>query len=52
HPLVYVEWFTPFCNPDPITGFYHVSRSTRRGCTYAEIITADWLVQNCHLNPW
>ncbi|KAK0482819.1 hypothetical protein EDD18DRAFT_1312024 [Armillaria luteobubalina] len=27
HPLVYIEWFTPFCNPDPITGFYHVSRS-------------------------
>ncbi|PBK83210.1 hypothetical protein ARMGADRAFT_892386, partial [Armillaria gallica] len=29
HPLVYVEWFTPLCNPDPITGFYHISKSTR-----------------------
>ncbi|KAK0220035.1 hypothetical protein IW262DRAFT_1272325 [Armillaria fumosa] len=28
HPLVYVKWFTPFHDPDPITGFYHVSRST------------------------
>ncbi|PBK89374.1 hypothetical protein ARMGADRAFT_936246, partial [Armillaria gallica] len=50
HPLVYVEWFTLLCDPDPITGFYHISKSTRRGCLYAEIITADRLVCNCLLN--
>ncbi len=50
HPLVYVEWFTPFRKPDPITGFYHLSKSTRHGRPYAEIITADWLVHNCLLN--
>ncbi|TFK62068.1 hypothetical protein BDN72DRAFT_730315, partial [Pluteus cervinus] len=30
HPLAYVEWFTPFGQPDPVTGMYEVRRSTRR----------------------
>ncbi len=50
HPLVYVEWFTPLHKPDPITGFYHLSKSTQQGHPYAEIITADRLVRNCMLN--
>ncbi|KAK0492166.1 hypothetical protein EDD18DRAFT_1047817, partial [Armillaria luteobubalina] len=52
YPLVYVEWFTPFQSSDLITGFYHISKSTRQGGhPYAEVIEADWLVQNCYLNP-
>ncbi|PBK92252.1 hypothetical protein ARMGADRAFT_900451, partial [Armillaria gallica] len=49
HPLVYIEWFTPLCQPDPITRFYHISKSTRCGLPYAEIITANRLIHNCLL---
>ncbi|KAK0220172.1 hypothetical protein IW262DRAFT_1448538 [Armillaria fumosa] len=37
-PLAYVEWFTPFASLDPITGMYPISRSTRRGHVYREVI--------------
>ncbi|KAJ7106620.1 hypothetical protein C8R44DRAFT_834329 [Mycena epipterygia] len=40
-PLAYIEWFTPLRTPDPIDGYYHISRSTRQQKPYAEIITAD-----------
>ncbi|KAK0498187.1 hypothetical protein EDD18DRAFT_1013363, partial [Armillaria luteobubalina] len=50
--LVYVEWFTSFRSPDSITGFYHISKSTRQGGhPYTEVIKADRLVRNCYLNP-
>ncbi|KAJ7127996.1 hypothetical protein C8R44DRAFT_548014, partial [Mycena epipterygia] len=38
-PLAYIEWFTPLRTPDPIDGYYHISRSTRQQKPYAEIIT-------------
>lgn len=54
-PLTYVEWFTPLRKPDSVTGYYHISRSTRtkRGVTgpYAEIIPITRLVRNVMLIP-
>ena len=49
--LAYVEWFTPFRRPDPITGYYHLARSTRQGQPNAEIISVDRIVRNCMLVP-
>ncbi len=49
--LAYVEWFTLFTTPEPITGMYTVSRSTQMGHVYAEIIKVDCIVHNCHLKP-
>ncbi|PSR97599.1 hypothetical protein PHLCEN_2v4306, partial [Hermanssonia centrifuga] len=43
HPLVYVEWFTPFRTPDLLTGMHIVSRSTRMHHVYGEIIEAHRL---------
>lgn len=51
HPLAYIEWFTPFRTPDPLTGMYIISRSSRSHHVYAEIIEVDRLVRNCHLIP-
>ncbi|KAK0421534.1 hypothetical protein EV421DRAFT_2069709 [Armillaria borealis] len=50
-PLAYVEWFTPFGTPDSQTGLYSLNRSTRYHHVYAEIIEADRIVRNCHLQP-
>ena len=54
-PLAYVEWFTPLRKPDGVTGYYHISRSTRskRGIMgpYAEIIPISRLVSNVMLIP-
>ncbi|RDB21586.1 hypothetical protein Hypma_011245 [Hypsizygus marmoreus] len=50
-PLAYIEWFTPLRSPDPLTGYYHIARSTRRNGPYAEIITVDRIVRNAMLIP-
>ncbi|KAJ6617710.1 hypothetical protein B0H10DRAFT_1797026 [Mycena sp. CBHHK59/15] len=50
-PLAYIEWFTPLRNPDPLDGYYHLSRSTCQQAPYAEIITADRIVRNVMLIP-
>jgi hypothetical protein len=54
-PLAYIEWFTPLRKPDSVTGYYHISRSTRtkRGIKgpYAEIISISRLVRNVMLIP-
>jgi hypothetical protein len=50
-PLAYVEWFTPFGNPDPLTGLYTISRSTRMGHTHSEIIDVSRIARNCHVIP-
>lgn len=54
-PLAYVEWFTPLRKPDAITGYHHLTRSTRRKAgidgPYAEVITVDRLVRNAMLIP-
>ncbi|KAL0067725.1 hypothetical protein AAF712_005165 [Marasmius tenuissimus] len=51
HPLVYVEWFTPFGTPDPSTGSYTLRPSTRSHHSHGEIINVDRIVRNCHLTP-
>ncbi|KDR68956.1 hypothetical protein GALMADRAFT_145973 [Galerina marginata CBS 339.88] len=52
-PLAYVEWFTSFRTVDSTTGYFHVTRSTRRkrgiDGPYAEIITVDRIVRNAML---
>ncbi|KAJ7447660.1 hypothetical protein FB451DRAFT_1535820, partial [Mycena latifolia] len=51
HPLAYVEWYTPFSTPDPVTGLFTLKRSTRNNHVYGEIIGVDRIVRNCHLLP-
>ncbi|KAJ6552943.1 hypothetical protein B0H19DRAFT_1210996 [Mycena capillaripes] len=40
-PLAYIEWFTPLRTPDPLDGYYHLTRSSRQHGPYAEIIMVD-----------
>ncbi|KAJ6490457.1 hypothetical protein DFH09DRAFT_1252659 [Mycena vulgaris] len=51
HPLAYVEWYTPFSTPDPVSGLFTVKRSTQNNHVYGEIIGIDRIVRNCHLLP-
>ncbi|GJF00252.1 hypothetical protein PsYK624_165340 [Phanerochaete sordida] len=51
HPLAYIEWFTPFRQPDAVTGMYTTSRSTRNHKVYAEVIDVARIARNCHLLP-
>ncbi|SJK96779.1 uncharacterized protein ARMOST_00025 [Armillaria ostoyae] len=50
-PLAYIDWFTPFATPDAVTGMHTLSRSTRMGRVYGEVIEVDRIVRNCHLKP-
>ncbi|KAJ6613019.1 hypothetical protein B0H10DRAFT_1687227, partial [Mycena sp. CBHHK59/15] len=50
-PLAYIEWFTPLRTPDPLDGYYHLTRSSRQHGPYAEIITVDRIVRNVMLIP-
>ncbi|KAJ6457133.1 hypothetical protein C8R47DRAFT_1328555 [Mycena vitilis] len=50
-PLAYIEWFTPLRTPDPLDGYYHLSRSSRQHGPYAEIVTVDRIVRNVMLIP-
>jgi hypothetical protein len=54
-PLAYIEWFTPLRLPDPITGYHHISASTRRqrgiNGPYAEIININRIVRSVMLVP-
>ncbi|EKM50218.1 uncharacterized protein PHACADRAFT_130917, partial [Phanerochaete carnosa HHB-10118-sp] len=49
HPLLYVEWYTPFLRVDGISQLFQVSRSTRNRRPNATIISADRVVGVCHL---
>ncbi|KAJ7815457.1 Zn-finger domain-containing protein [Mycena leptocephala] len=40
-PLAYVEWYTPFGVPDPVTGLFTIRRSTRNNHVYGEIVGVD-----------
>ncbi|KAH9913802.1 uncharacterized protein BXZ73DRAFT_55309 [Epithele typhae] len=51
HPLAYVEWFTPFREPDPITGMFRVSVSTHHRRHRSSIIPITSIVRSCHLIP-
>ncbi|KAJ6566640.1 hypothetical protein B0H19DRAFT_939699 [Mycena capillaripes] len=50
-PLAYIEWFTPLRTPDPLDGYYHLTRSSCQHGPYAEIITVDRIVRNVMLIP-
>ncbi|KAJ6619442.1 hypothetical protein B0H10DRAFT_2163885 [Mycena sp. CBHHK59/15] len=50
-PLAYIEWMTPLRTPDPLDGYYHLTRSSRQHGPYAEIITMDRIVRNVMLIP-
>ena len=49
HPLLYIEWYTPFTSVNDITQMYVVQRSTRGGQPNATIVTADRVVTFAHL---
>ncbi|OBZ72969.1 hypothetical protein A0H81_07161 [Grifola frondosa] len=51
HPLLYVEWFRPLRTPDPMTGFYLTSHSTRNRSRACAIVSADQVLRGCHLIP-
>ncbi|KAF8204494.1 hypothetical protein K438DRAFT_1757693 [Mycena galopus ATCC 62051] len=54
-PLAYIEWFTPLRTLNPLDGYHHISRSTRKISNvegpYAEIVTVDRIVHNTMLVP-
>ena len=50
HPLVYLEWYTPFRRTDPIIGLYQVSPSTRNHVPNAAVVSADRILGYCHLS--
>jgi hypothetical protein len=49
--LVYIEWFSAFRAPDPISRRYSVSRSVRQHSPVATIIPLTDIVATCHLAP-
>ena len=50
-PLVYVEWFTPLHQQDPISGMYKITPSTRQHRRNASIIPVSRVARSCHLIP-
>ncbi|KAI0688819.1 hypothetical protein C8Q76DRAFT_772033 [Earliella scabrosa] len=51
HPVAYVEWFTPFRQPDPKTGMFKVSHLTRNHRHRALVILLTQIIRSCHLLP-
>ena len=51
HPLLYVRWFRPFRGPEPNSGLYVTSRSTRNQSQRHSIVCASTLLRPCHLMP-
>ncbi|KAJ7583436.1 hypothetical protein C8J56DRAFT_864056 [Mycena floridula] len=49
HPLAYIEWYTPFREPEKVTGLYNIQRSTRNSTPNAVIVSIDRLARACHL---
>ncbi|KAJ6486356.1 hypothetical protein DFH09DRAFT_1457204 [Mycena vulgaris] len=49
HPLAYIEWFTPFNQPDRTSGMYIIHRSSRAHRRNAVIVSVEHLVRTCHL---
>ncbi|KAJ6510911.1 Zn-finger domain-containing protein [Mycena sanguinolenta] len=49
HPLAYVEWFTPFNQPDQASGFYIIQRSSRAHQRNSAVVSAEHFVRHCHL---
>ena len=51
HPLMYVQWFRPFCGPEPRSGLYTTSPSTSNKARRHSIVSANALLRSCHLIP-
>ena len=56
HPLLpnrlaYVDWFTPFRGPQPDSGLFSVSRTSRNNGPISEIIPLNSILSSCHLIP-
>ncbi|KAI0753003.1 hypothetical protein C8Q80DRAFT_1217332 [Daedaleopsis nitida] len=50
--LAYVEWFTPFTEPDRVHGMYKVSKScNREKSLLASVIEIRHIRRSCHLLP-
>ncbi|KAJ7445474.1 hypothetical protein FB451DRAFT_1343619 [Mycena latifolia] len=43
HPLAYIEWFTPFNQPDKTSGMYTVHRSSRAHRRNASVVSVEHL---------
>ncbi|KAG2154486.1 uncharacterized protein EDB93DRAFT_1132677 [Suillus bovinus] len=50
-PLAYVEWFTPFREPDESSGLRQISRSTRHLRLNSAVIHVDEIIRPSHLIP-
>ncbi|KAG0696694.1 hypothetical protein DFH29DRAFT_1004362 [Suillus ampliporus] len=50
-PLAYIEWFTPFREPDESSGLRLISRSTRHLRRNSAVIHVDEIIRPCHLIP-
>ncbi|KAG1773538.1 hypothetical protein EDD22DRAFT_976124 [Suillus occidentalis] len=50
-PLAYIEWFTPFREPDELSGLHQISRSTRHLRRNSAVIHVDEIIHPCHLMP-
>jgi hypothetical protein len=48
---MYVQWFRPLNSFDPATGMYQLLHSTQRHQARLQIISADQILQGCHLLP-
>ncbi|PSR97382.1 hypothetical protein PHLCEN_2v4327 [Hermanssonia centrifuga] len=49
--LVYVEWFSPFRQPEPHHGMYKISRALRDGLRLAAVIPLENIRRSIHLYP-
>ncbi|KAJ3788259.1 hypothetical protein GGU10DRAFT_263129 [Lentinula aff. detonsa] len=52
HPLAYIEWYTPFSNPNPHSGLYTLKPSTCNRHPRGEIIPVTHIIRNAHLIPY
>ncbi|KAI0070136.1 hypothetical protein K474DRAFT_1568799, partial [Panus rudis PR-1116 ss-1] len=49
--LAYVEWFTPFRDPDEVHGLYRVSHAVREGKRLTAVIPLVNIHRSVHLIP-
>ena len=52
HPLAYIEWFTPLRDPEPTTGMYKISRSTRNHRRNTAVVSVSDIMEDCHLSAF